>query len=199
MSYDINFWRQPTGYVVDPLTTYQRLCRGEAPDALRDLPVGRILAALRKHFPDFDPDGAFPMMHLPGHVDGSVEVWWSAKHFRFDLRGDTAEASNIIIDIMERFGCPMYDPQTNQRYAKADGHGVAPAPRSQPLTPMQHAEVERREREVKALAKMKASISNRHRTRARRRAMTMGCVTATLIAGTAAVVLTALGVLTLLR
>lgn len=146
MSYDINFWRQPAGYNVEPEETYGRLCDGEEPDELIELPVDDILRDLKSILPDFEPSDEFPLAHSKSqeaNQDGSVELSWGKKHFRFDLRGEWTEAYNEIVALMARYECPLYDPQAEKRYATKDGTGVAEVPREEPLTAEQKAEVQK--------------------------------------------------------
>lgn len=146
MSYDINFWKQPAGYGRDPQATYEMLSRGEPVPELLDLPVDAVLADLQAQFLGFDPKERFPLMHSPSQErdeSGSVEVIWSPKHFRFDLRGESAEAFNMLVDILTKHGAAMYDPQVGTRYATNDGTGALQPPRQEPMTEAQREELER--------------------------------------------------------
>lgn len=146
MSYDINFWRQPAGFSLSPQETYAKLCAGEPADDLLDLPVDEINAELQQLFLHYDPTEPFPLMHSPEQErdqSGSVEVFASPKHFRFDLRGEWTEAYNLLSELMSRYGCPLYDPQQDRRYATEDGTAVGEVPQQEPMTSEQQEEIER--------------------------------------------------------
>ena len=120
MSYDLNFWRYRDEAKLrrpaEHLAAYQELCeRGDQADVpdLDELPVDEIrdkVAAI------FDPKrwemiGAGFWESLDGSNAG-IEVGVSTLAVRFDLRGGwTAEDANMLIDAMNEFGLPLFDPQ----------------------------------------------------------------------------------------
>lgn len=141
MSYDINFWKQERSLPLSAEQIYGRLCKREAVDGLARLPVDSILARLRERFPGFDPKADFPDVDVDG---GNIEFIWSDQHFRFDLRGDVPAADrNALVQIMRDFGCPLYDPQVNQRYDADSGASPADAPAFEDATPEQKAQMEK--------------------------------------------------------
>lgn len=113
MSYDITFWKPKPSGPVNPQATYERLNRNDPPDELEELPLPAVIEELREHFPDFDPTEEFPDVELP---DGSMEISYTAKSFRFDFRPPTATGKGRLWQIMSRFGCVCYDPQTGKLY-----------------------------------------------------------------------------------
>lgn len=114
MSVDLDFWRYKEGAAHNDQTVYERVCcNGESMELLEELPIAEILSELEKTFCKWNkldenhyesPSGA--MLEL-SHTPGSV---------RFDCYGMTQDEMNILIDIMERFGCPLYDPQISTRF-----------------------------------------------------------------------------------
>lgn len=126
MSYDINFWKQLGPPRLSPEGVYGRLCEGKNVKGLAKLPVEEILDRLQFELSGFDPKEEFPLVSLQ---DGSIEISWSDQHFRFDFRGHVPEKTRkALVAIMKDFGCPLYDPQLDERYDTADGMGCAPAP-----------------------------------------------------------------------
>jgi hypothetical protein len=113
VSYDINFWKQSKPLEATPEEIYHKLCQGERVDGLEDLPTARILERIRAAFPECDDDQENPYIRME---NCGVEVSWSDQHFRFDIRGEQCARVNELAAILRDFGCPMYDPQVNQRY-----------------------------------------------------------------------------------
>ena len=140
MSYDINFWKQTRPLEISAQEIYERLSRGEQEiDGLAELPVDQIKQRLKEAFPDYDPQDPFPLIQTE---HGSIEVLHSRQSFRFDLRGETEEVHNRLVEIMADFGCPMYDPQRGQRYDAEGGTAVGTPPRFEDTTEEQRQQIE---------------------------------------------------------
>jgi hypothetical protein len=86
VSYELNFWKQNPGVRLDSQETYERLSNG-------DLPIEQMMEKVRQAF---------------------SEGW--TQFFRVDCGRMTGEEMNVFIDIGIEFGCPLYDPQTGQRF-----------------------------------------------------------------------------------
>lgn len=121
MGYQLVFWQQD--HDTPPASAiYRSLCDHGVADGLRPLPVPSILAALVEEFPGIDPvpaaDGPCPVFW---EDDGqtSVEFWWSAVHVGAELRPAgswSGDIANRVIDVLRDFRCPLYDPQTGERF-----------------------------------------------------------------------------------
>jgi hypothetical protein len=113
VSYDLNFWKQEPGVKLDARTVCERLSAGEHVEGLEDLPIEGMLEKVRQAFAvgwsQLDP----VTWEAPRK---SFQVFTTPQFFRVDCGGMTGEEMNIFIDIGIEFGCPLYDPQTGQRY-----------------------------------------------------------------------------------
>ena len=49
----------------------------------------------------------------------SVQIWWSDVHVYADCRHVPYEVANRIIGVLADFGCPLYDPQVDERFDKS--------------------------------------------------------------------------------
>lgn len=124
MGYDLNFWRYKDEQAggrspADHLEVYVQLCEGAThPDLeLLDLDAvrRRLSAVLADDWVVNDGDAATgapvlwsPKSGRPVTIEGSLTAQW----IRFDLRGNwTGEDANLLIDVMNEFGTPMFDPQ----------------------------------------------------------------------------------------
>lgn len=73
-------------------------------------------------FPEIDPiptvDGPCPVF-WEDCGPTSVEFWWSPEHIAAELRPaglGSDDVANRIIGVLEAFECPLYDPQTGERF-----------------------------------------------------------------------------------
>jgi hypothetical protein len=87
---------------------------------LRPLPVEQIVSAIVAAFPQSvrEPNGPSSewIDWLSQDESSSFQVEWSSHHVRVDLRPLDRDIANMFIDVMSAFGCPLYDPQTGERF-----------------------------------------------------------------------------------
>ncbi|MDB5174416.1 MAG: hypothetical protein JWN51_3189 [Phycisphaerales bacterium] len=119
MSYDILFWKQKRGFRAEPEVIYRDLLKPENLKGLQRLPVKQILGELKKLFSDFNQKERFPLVTTD---TGSIEPGWSEKHFSFTSRpgGSNEHEMHMLVRLMQKFGCPLYDPQLNKRFKLHD-------------------------------------------------------------------------------
>jgi hypothetical protein len=119
VSYDLVFWRFKPGRKGPPAMACEALLDGGDPDDLEALPIEEVLGAILAAYPKArrGPNGAEEWIEWSDDANRQVfEVWWSPKHFRVVCRGLPGEMMNAFIDIAHSFGCPLYDPQTGERF-----------------------------------------------------------------------------------
>jgi hypothetical protein len=114
VSYDLNFWKERPGVELDPQSVYERLSEGEIVDGLEVLPIERIVERIAAEFSQWERLGPYDW-ESPGQR-GSFQVATTPQSFRVDCYGMYDEDMNRVIDIGHEFGCPLYDPQTGERY-----------------------------------------------------------------------------------
>jgi len=120
VSYDLVFWRYATGDRRDPRNVFDDLMGGGAPSDVGRLPIDEILAALVEAHAGAVREPSGPGREWVDWVasDGrsSFQVEWSDRHLVVFCRGASDDDMNRIIDIVSSFGCPLYDPQTSERF-----------------------------------------------------------------------------------
>jgi hypothetical protein len=121
MSYELVFWQRDAGHAANANGVYQSLMDGSKVDGLRTLPIEDIVAAILTAFPRAvrEPNG--PTSEWIDWVredeQSSFQVEWSPQHVGIDLRPKDNDIANRLIDIMvDDFRCPLYDPQTGERF-----------------------------------------------------------------------------------
>lgn len=120
VSYDLVFWRYRPGTRRNPESVYQELMGGGAPDDLEELPVESIALSVLTAFPDAtrEPRGLDSewINWASSDEKSSFQVEWTTRHVHVACRGVENETVNALIDILNEFGCPLYDPQTVERF-----------------------------------------------------------------------------------
>lgn len=107
---------------LSPDAICQHLAKDELVDGIALLPIEDIKTAIIAAFPDI-ADG-LTSMNWEGN--GSYfELSWSVSATQISLTCgykllQNPEPLNRIIDVMTRFGCALYDPQTGKRYPQSD-------------------------------------------------------------------------------
>lgn len=113
MSYDLSFWKFRAGTSGNHRAVYDQLVEGQRVEALEELPIDRIRAEIAEAFTEgwtqLDPD-------TWEGSKGTFQVFTTRQYVRIDCYGMDGEDMNRFIDILDHYGCPLYDPQTEQRY-----------------------------------------------------------------------------------
>ncbi|MEZ6137501.1 MAG: hypothetical protein R3C53_21645 [Pirellulaceae bacterium] len=122
MSYDLWFWRQTRPSELSPDAICQQLAGDKLIDGIALLPINDIKAAIISEFPDIQ-DG-LTSMTWEGN-ESYFEVSWSVHATLISLTCGykllkKPEPLNRMIDVMAKFGCALYDPQTGERYSQSD-------------------------------------------------------------------------------
>ena len=120
MSYDLVFWRQLPDLSLSPVEITRQLCEQEQQvDGLVELPVGEIVREVEAAFPNITTDGG--LTYWEGGDDGMFEIYTSSQHVHFCCRQLLTDHCNTLIEILNRFECPLYDPQVDERFGPAGG------------------------------------------------------------------------------
>jgi hypothetical protein len=119
MSYELVFWRQVAMMPISSKEIDESLRRDEIVEGLSELPVDDILSSVKEKFPSaargFNGSQESLVWQSPNEED-SFRLTWSIQHVRVDCRHVPLIEVNLIVDIAARFGCPLYDPQTGERF-----------------------------------------------------------------------------------
>jgi hypothetical protein len=119
MSYELVFWRQATMMSQSSKTTYEALKINRPVEGLSDLPIDEVLSEIAASFPNSqrESDGSEECLGWSS-ADGedSFRVTWSSQHFRVECHHLPLDQVNRLVKIGEKFSCPLYDPQTGERF-----------------------------------------------------------------------------------
>ncbi|MFY0482119.1 hypothetical protein ACI6PS_05890 [Flavobacterium sp. PLA-1-15] len=112
--YELVFWRYAEEVYLNHQLVYEALDEGENVEGLEQLPTDIILNRINSVFSKWervdenswknsDGPGAFCVKSTPQSV--IVECY-----------GTQGKTMDKLVDIMEEFKCPLYDPQVPERY-----------------------------------------------------------------------------------
>lgn len=119
MSYELVFWRQATMMSQSSTNTYESLNNHRKVDGLSELPIDDVLGEIAATFPSSqrESDGSDEWVRwTSANEEDSFRVTWSTQHVRVECNHLPLEQVNLLVKIGEKFGCPLYDPQTGERF-----------------------------------------------------------------------------------
>ena len=123
MSYELIFWRQTPTQTMSPSAIFESLSNEQDVEGLADLPIEDILSTVTRDFPGTvrERNGSSEWLVWMSHNEkGSFELTWSRQHIRVDSRHLHSDQMNQLIEIGAAFGCPLFDPQTRERFAQVE-------------------------------------------------------------------------------
>ena len=99
---------------------YRSLINGRAVDGLETLPIESILSELVTALPgsvrESDPAGWETIDWVDEDDQSRIQISWSDLHVQVDCRQVSYDVVNRIIGVLADFGCPLYDPQVDERF-----------------------------------------------------------------------------------
>lgn len=114
MSMDLNFWKYKEGAVHDDNRIYElACCDGETMEELESLPIDEIFKKVASVFSDWT---ALDEKNYEKEGRGAFEIFTTSQVVRFDCYGMQEADMNLLMDILNGFGCPLYDPQISTRF-----------------------------------------------------------------------------------
>jgi hypothetical protein len=119
MSYELVFWRQEAMMSRSSREIYESLRAGERVEGLSTLPLDDFLARIVEACPGAvrgANDEAQTIEWDGGNGEDSFQVTWSDQCVRVDCRRVALDVVNALVDVARSFNCPLYDPQTGERF-----------------------------------------------------------------------------------
>ena len=114
MSTDLDFWKYREGAAHNDRKIYETACcDGKISEDLENLPIEEILEKVAAAFPCWK---ALNSKSYENEDGGAFEIFTTSQIVRFDCYGMKGEDMNRLMDILEEFGCPLYNPQVSTRF-----------------------------------------------------------------------------------
>jgi len=115
MSYDLDFWKYKEGTYLNNQVVYEQCSNEQIVDGLETIPIDLILTDIKTEFAAWNMEESNLDYENPSGK-GAFHISYTTQFVRFDCYGMEGEDMNRIIDIMNKYDCPLYDPQVPQRY-----------------------------------------------------------------------------------
>jgi len=112
--YELLFWKYGEGVYLNNQEVYEALDDEHPVDGLEQLPTGVILNRINSVFSKWERVDEFSWKNNTG--PGAFCVKTTPISVKIECYGTVGTTMDQLVDIMEEFKCPLYDPQVPARY-----------------------------------------------------------------------------------
>jgi hypothetical protein len=112
--YELIFWNYKEGIYLNHHLVYEAILDNEIVDGLEELPVDVILNRIANVFSDWEKvdDASYKN---PSGV-GAFHIRTNSQSIKIDCYGTQGKTMDKLVDIMDEYKCPLYDPQVPERH-----------------------------------------------------------------------------------
>lgn len=115
MSYDLDFWKYKKDIYLDNQDTYEKCSDKQIVEGLEDIPIESIIKNIQQEYISWKMKESNIDFENP-NGKGAFQIFTTRQFIRFDCYGMEGEDMNRIIEVMNKYNCPLYDPQVPKRY-----------------------------------------------------------------------------------
>ncbi len=112
--YELLFWKYSEGVYLNHHEVYEALVEEQEVDGLEQLPVTVILNRIGSLFSKWEKVDDNSWKNKEGK--GAFQVITTPQSIRIDCYGTEGKTMDILVNTLEEFKCPLYDPQVPERY-----------------------------------------------------------------------------------
>ena len=112
--YELVFWIYQEGIYLNHHLVYEALAEEEHVEGLEDLPTTVILNRINTLFSKWERVDEKSWKNNNG--PGAFHVRTTPQSIKIDCYGTEGKAMDILVNVLEEFKCPLYDPQVPERY-----------------------------------------------------------------------------------
>lgn len=112
--YELLFWKYSEGVYLNHHEVYEALVEEQEVDGLEQLPVTVILNRIGSLFSKWEKVDDNSWKNKEGK--GAFQVIATPQSIRIDCYGTEGKTMDILVNTLEEFKCPLYDPQVPERY-----------------------------------------------------------------------------------
>jgi hypothetical protein len=112
--YELLFWNYKEGIYLNHHLVYEALDDNEVVDGLEELPIEVILNRITKVFSNWEKVDENSWKNTTGK--GAFHVKTTTQSVKIDCYGTEGKTMDTLVNILEEFKCPLYDPQIPERY-----------------------------------------------------------------------------------
>ena len=112
--YELVFWIYQDGIYLNHHLVYEALAEEEHVEGLVDLPTSVILNRINTLFSKWERVDENSWKNNNG--PGAFQVRTTSQSIKIDCYGTQGSDMDILVNALEEFKCPLYDPQVPERY-----------------------------------------------------------------------------------
>ena len=112
--YELLFWNYQDGIYLNHHLVYEAIADGKIVEGLEDLPVAVILNRINSVFSSWEKVDENSWKNP--NEKGAFHLKTTPQSIKIDCYGTEGKTMNLLVDTMEEFKCPLYDPQIPVRY-----------------------------------------------------------------------------------
>ena len=112
--YELVFWIYQDGIYLNHHLVYESIVEEELVEGLEDLPTTVILNRINTLFSKWDRVDKNSWKNNNG--PGAFHVRATSQSIKIDCYGTEGKTMDILVNALEEFKCPLYDPQVPERY-----------------------------------------------------------------------------------
>ncbi len=112
--YELIFWQYQDGIYLNHQLVYETLIEEQEVEGLEKLPVEIIMNRINSVFSTWEKVDANSWKNTKGK--GAFQVKSFSQAILIDCYGTEGKTMNLLVDTLEEFKCPLYDPQVPVRY-----------------------------------------------------------------------------------
>lgn len=106
------FWKYKPNVSMNDVSVFKKLCKGREHEEIESLPIAKMIEEIISSFPDWKQ---------------TDDMWWEGKEGEFEIFSTSqflcvdcwdmwGNEMNRIINVGNKFGCPLYDHQEKKRF-----------------------------------------------------------------------------------
>ena len=112
--YELLFWRYEEGVYLNHHLVYEAIEDNEPVEGLEILPIDLMLNRINSVFSQWERVDQNSWKNNEG--PGAFHVKTTPNSVKIDCYGTVGTTMDKLVDIMEEYKCPLYDPQIPARY-----------------------------------------------------------------------------------
>jgi hypothetical protein len=112
--YELVFWIYQDGIYLNHHLVYESIVEEELVEGLEDLPTTVILNRINTLFSKWERVDENSWKNNNGL--GAFHVRTTSQSVKIDCYGTEGKTMDILVNALEEFKCPLYDPQVPERY-----------------------------------------------------------------------------------
>ena len=112
--YELVFWNYQEEVYLNHHLVYEAIEAKEMVDGLENLPVDVILNRIANVFSTWEKVDASSYKNTNG--SGAFHITNTPQSIKIDCYGTEGKSMDLLVDILQEYKCPLYDPQIPARY-----------------------------------------------------------------------------------